>query len=145
MRLPVMVLTLGVLCVQAAHAHGTPGQSPVTSPMTAVRDPWPTAAVLTRLLTLPAAKADGLQMAKDLRLNSLQVSELRRLAASESAYGRAGRRVIGREEAARLNHNLLHMNQEKDRKVRVALGERYPAFRAWIREWWQTQVVQARS
>ena len=145
MRSTVMVLALGVLSVQAAQAHATAAQSPVTSPTTAARDPWPTAAVLTRLLTLPAGKADGLRMVKDLRLNPLQVSELRRLAVSESVYGRAGRQVIGREEAARLNRNLLLMNQEKDRKARLALADRYPAFRTWIRSWWQAQVGQARS
>ncbi|MFC4639599.1 hypothetical protein [Deinococcus hohokamensis] len=111
----------------------------------AAADPWPAAPVLTRLLTLPAGHADGQRLVRDLKLTSVQVAELRRLAGSEAAYGRAGRQVIGRDEAARLNRNLHRMTLEKDRKVRLVLAAQYPAFRAWVRTWWQTQVGRARS
>lgn len=113
------------------------------SPALAASDPWPAAPVLTRLLVLPSGKADGQRLVSGLGLTEAQVRELRRLAASEGAAGEAGRRVIGRQEAARLNAKITAMNAEKDRKVRVLLGGKYPAFRSWVRTWWGGEVQKA--
>lgn len=109
----------------------------------AASDPWPTAPVLTRLLVLPSGKADGQRLTSGLGLSGAQVRELRRLAASEGAAGEAGRHVIGRQEAAHLNAKISAMNAEKDRKVRVLLGGKYPAFRSWVRNWWAGEVQKA--
>lgn len=108
-------------------------------------DPWPDSPALIRLYRLPAGRADGERLARDLALRPEQVAELRRLAGIEAAYGQAGRRVIGRAEAARLNAELAALRAEKDRRVRAALGEEYPAFRAWLRHWWAGQVGAAQA
>lgn len=145
MRLTLTLLILSVLTSPGAQGHRVAAQQEDARQANAAQDPWPAAPVLTRMLTLPGGQADGQRMVKELKLTATQFSELRRLAGSEATYGRAGRQVTGRGEAARLNRNLQRMNQEKDRKVRLSLGSRYPAFRTWVRTWWQTQVGQARS
>lgn len=108
-------------------------------------DPWPGSPALIRLYLLPAGRADGERLARDLALRPDQVAELRGLAGIEAAYGQAGRRVIGRAEAARLNAELAAMRAAKDRRVRAALDEKYPAFREWLRNWWAEQVSAARQ
>lgn len=105
-------------------------------------DPWPTAPVLTRLFALPRGKADGQRLSQVLELRPAQLQELKRLADSEARYGDAGRHLFGRDEATRLNASIARFNVEKDRKVRLALGGQYPAFRQWIRAWWADQVAQ---
>ena len=63
----------------------------------------------------------------------------------EAAYGQAGREVLGRAEAARLNAELAAMRAAKDRRVRAVLEHKYPAFREWLRNWWAGQVDAARG
>ncbi|MBB5232632.1 hypothetical protein [Deinococcus budaensis] len=108
-------------------------------------DPWPGSPALIRLYLLPAGRADGERLARDLALRPEQVAELRELARTEAAAGQAGRQVIGRAEAARFNAELAALRAEKDRRVRAALGEQYPAFRAWLSGWWAEQVSAARQ
>lgn len=108
-------------------------------------DPWPGSPVLIRLYLLPAGRADAGRLARDLALGPEQVAELRGLAEAEARYGQAGRQVIGRAQAARLNAELAALRAEKDRRVRAALGEHYPAFREWLRHWWAEQVVAAQA
>lgn len=122
--------------VRTAQTHAAPSRP---------ADPWPASEVLTRLLVLPAGRADGERMVRELRLSPAQVRELRRLAASEHQYGQAAWRVVGRDNAAALNARLAGMRAEKDRKVRASLGGTYPAFRAWLRTWWATQVEGSRQ
>lgn len=129
--------------VQALSAQARAPQNRAAPPRPA--DPWPASEVLTRLLVLPAGRADGARMVRELRLSHAQVRELRRLAASEHQYGQAAWRVVGRDNAAALNLRLAGMRAEKDRKVRASLGGTYPAFRAWLRGWWATQVAGSRQ
>ncbi|GAA5532001.1 hypothetical protein [Deinococcus aluminii] len=127
-----LFLALGLMTLPlGAHA--------ATSP-----DPWPGSPVLVRLFSLPAGRADGERLSRTLALTPAQIAELRRLARVEAAYGQAGRQVIGRQEAARLNARIAVMRVEKDRKVRALLGAKYPAFRQWVRVWWAGQVRAAR-
>lgn len=109
----------------------------------AAADPWPQSEVLTRLFVL--RPSDGEKLARDLRLTPAQVAELRRMAGSERSYGRAAAQVLGREEAAHLNTKLAAMRAEKDRKARLALGGSYPAFREWVRAWWNAEVSGSQS
>ncbi|EYB66885.1 hypothetical protein DEIPH_ctg064orf0054 [Deinococcus phoenicis] len=106
-------------------------------------DPWPASPVLVRLFILPSGRADGAALTRALALTPFQVAGLRRLAQREAAYGEAGRHVIGRQEAASLNARIAAMRVEKDRKVRVLLGAKYPAFRHWVGVWWARQVKAA--
>ena len=85
------------------------------------------------------------KLARDLRLTPAQVAELRRMTGSERSYGRAAAQVLGREEAAHLNTKLAAMRAEKDRKARLALGGSYPAFREWVRAWWNAEVSGSQS
>lgn len=126
-------------------APPTPARTRPAAPVSAPADPWPGSEALTRLLVLPAGRADGERMVRELRLSAAQVRELRRLAASEHAYGLAAWHVVGRDNAAALNVRLAVMRAEKDRKVRASLGGTYPAFRAWLRGWWATQVEGSRQ
>ncbi|GAA5511902.1 hypothetical protein Dcar01_00616 [Deinococcus carri] len=107
-------------------------------------DPWPNSPALVRLFVLPSGRADAERLTRTLALTPAQIAELRRLARSEAAYGEAGRHVIGRQEAARLNARIAAMRVEKDRKVRALLGTKYPAFRDWLRGWWAGRVRAAR-
>jgi len=111
----------------------------------AAPDPWPGSPALIRLYLLPAGRAEAERLGRDLALSAAEVAELRRLAETEAAYGQAGREVLGRAEAARLNVELSAMRAEKDRRVRALLGDRYPAFRDWLRVWWAEQVGAARG
>lgn len=138
--------TLGTgLAATPAQAHLAQMSRQTRPAPTRPADPWPASEVLTRLLVLPAGHADGERMVRELRLNPAQVRELRRLAASEHQYGQAAWRVVGRDNAAALNRRLATMRAEKDRKVRASLGSTYPAFRAWLRTWWATQVEGSRQ
>lgn len=149
---PLLLTLLGAWTLGSGLA-ATPAHTVSTSVRTAQTraapprpaDPWPASEVLTRLLVLPAGRADGARMIRELRLNPAQVRELRRLAASEHQYGQAAWRVVGRDNAAALNLRLAGMRAEKDRKVRASLGGTYPAFRAWLRGWWATQVAGSRQ
>ena len=105
---------------------------------TSVQDPWPNSEVLTRLFMV--RPADGARLVRELGLTPAQAAELRRMAGSERSYGQAGRQVLGRAEAQHLNVKLAGMRTEKDRKTRLALGARYPAFRDWVRGWWAGEV-----
>ncbi|MFB9992582.1 hypothetical protein ACFFLM_11450 [Deinococcus oregonensis] len=107
-------------------------------------DPWPSSAVLTRLFALPAGRADGQRLIRELHLTAAQSTELRRLARSEAAYAQAGRQLFGRDEAAALNAKLSRMSAEKDRKVRLSLAGKYGSFRGWVRTWWRAEVTAAR-
>ncbi|KQR28033.1 hypothetical protein [Deinococcus sp. Leaf326] len=161
---PLLLTLLGAWTLGsglAAPAQATPTSANRTGPLQARQalarpaqpgpalsrpaDPWPASEVLTRLLVLPAGRADGERLVRELRLSPAQVRELRRLAASEHQYGQAAWRVVGRDNAAALNTRLAGMRAEKDRKVRAALGGTYPAFRAWLRTWWATQVEDSRQ
>lgn len=108
-----------------------------------VADPWPNSEVLTRLFVL--RPSDGARLAREVGLSPAQVGELRRLAASERTYSHAAGQVLGRAEAQTLNAKLAQMRAEKDRKVQVSLGSCYPAFRAWVRGWWASQVKRAQQ
>ena len=114
------------------------------SAATAVPDPWPNSPALLRLYGLPTSYRDGERLAQALDLSPAEVAELRRLARSEASDGEAGRHVLGRQEAARLNARIATTRAEKDRKVRALLGSRYPAFRSWLRTWWAGEVKAAR-
>ncbi|WP_034384811.1 hypothetical protein [Deinococcus sp. YIM 77859] len=107
-------------------------------------DPWPQSPVLVRLFVLPSGREASRRLSRDLALTPAQVAALRRLAQSEAASAQAGREVIGRQEAARLNARIAALRTEKDRKVRVLLGSKYPAFREWVRTWWAARVKGAR-
>ncbi|WP_339095763.1 hypothetical protein WDJ50_00145 [Deinococcus sp. VB142] len=109
----------------------------------AAQDPWPQSEVLTRLFVL--RPSDGEKLARDLKLSPAQVAELRRMAGSERSYGRAAAQVLGRDEAAHLNGKLATMRAEKDRKTRLTLGGSYPAFREWVRVWWNGEVSGSQS
>lgn len=149
---PLLLTLLGASTLGSGLA-ATPAHTVSTSVRTAQTraatsrpaDPWPASEVLTRLFVLPAGRADGARMVRELRLSPAQVRELRRLAASEHQYGQAAWRVVGRDNAAALNLRLAGMRAEKDRKVRASLGGTYPAFRAWLRGWWATQVADSRQ
>lgn len=110
---------------------------------TSVQDPWPTSEVLTRLFVV--RPADGARLVRELGLTPAQAAELRRMAGSERRYGQAGRQVLGRAEAQHLNVKLAEMRTEKDRKTRLALAARYPAFRDWVRGWWAGEVSRSRQ
>ncbi|MDB5046205.1 MAG: hypothetical protein JWQ08_2255 [Deinococcus sp.] len=107
-------------------------------------DPWPGGAVLTRLFALPAGRADGQRLIRELHLTAAQSAELRRLARSEAAYAQAGRQLFGRDEATALNAKLARLSAEKDRKVRLSLASKYGSFRGWVRTWWRAEVRAAR-
>ena len=111
---------------------------PATASATTAQDPWPGSEVLTRLFVLQPT--DGARLVRELGLTPAQAAELRRMAGSERSYGQAGRQVLGRAEAQHLNGKLAEMRTEKDRKTRLALGGRYPAFRDWVRGWWAGEV-----
>ena len=140
---PAQTPTAQTRAVQAPSVQARAPQTHTVPPRPA--DPWPASEVLTRLFVLPAGRADGARMVRELRLSPAQVRELRRLAASEHQYGQAAWRVVGRDNAAALNLRLAGMRAEKDRKVRASLGGTYPAFRAWLRGWWATQVADSRQ
>lgn len=153
---PLLLTLLGAstlgsgLAATPAHTHTAQAPSaPARAPQSHAApprpaDPWPASEVLTRLFVLPAGRADGARMVRELRLSPAQVRELHRLAASEHQYGQAAWRVVGRDNAAALNLRLAGMRAEKDRKVRASLGGTYPAFRAWLRTWWAAQVEDSR-
>lgn len=136
--LAALVLSLPVAQASLPSGAGeTLAQTPASSAVRA-SDPWPASEVLTRLFVL--RPGDGVRLGRDLGLNAAQLAELRRLSRSERAYAAAARQVLGRGEATALNEKLVAMRLEKDRKVRLALGTQYPAFREWVRGWWASQV-----
>lgn len=108
-------------------------------------DPWPGSPVLTRLFALPSSKSDVKQLAADLDLSAEQVQGLRQLTEGEARSARLGEAVQSRTQAQQLNTEISVMSTEKDRKARVILGNKYAAFRTWIREWWARQVGQSRQ
>ncbi|TSA83104.1 hypothetical protein FNU79_12265 [Deinococcus detaillensis] len=108
-------------------------------------DPWPSSPVLTRLFALPASKSDVKQLAADLDLSAEQVQGLRQLTAGEARSAKLGEAVQSRAQAQQLNTEISAMRTEKDRKARMILGDKYAAFRIWIREWWARQVGQSRQ
>ncbi|SMB90788.1 hypothetical protein [Deinococcus hopiensis] len=120
------------------------GPAAAAPPARVVADPWPRSPVLLRLYALPASARDRERLTRALNLAPAEVAELRRLARSEAADSEAGRHVLGRQEATQLNVRIAAHRAEKDRKVRALLGGRYPAFRAWVRLWWASQVKAAR-
>lgn len=108
-------------------------------------DPWPGSPVLTRLFALPSSKGDVKQLAADLDLSAGQMQELSQLTAGEARSARLGEAVQSRLEAQQLNTEISAMRTEKDRKARLILGDKYAAFRQWIREWWAQQVGRSRQ
>lgn len=108
-------------------------------------DPWPSSPVLTRLFALPSSKSDVKQLAADLDLSAEQLQGLRQLTAGEARSAKLGEAAQSRLEAQQLGPQISAMRAEKDRKARVILGDKYAAFRVWIREWWARQVTQSRQ
>ena len=108
-------------------------------------DPWPGSPVLTRLFALPSSKSDVKQLAFDLDLSAGQVQDLRQLTAGEARSAKLGEAVQSRLQAQQLNSEISAMKIEKDRKARLILGDKYAAFRQWIREWWARQVGHSRQ
>jgi len=108
-------------------------------------DPWPGSPVLTRLFALPSSKSDVRQLAADLDLSAGQVQDLRQLTAGEARSAKLGEAVQSRLQARQLNTEISAMRIEKDRKARLILGDKYAAFRQWIREWWARQVGYSRQ
>ncbi|WP_161881638.1 hypothetical protein [Deinococcus alpinitundrae] len=108
-------------------------------------DPWPGSPVLTRLFALPSSKADVKQLAADLDLSAGQLQDLRQLTAGEARSAKLGEAVQSRLQARQLNTEISAMRMEKDRKARLILGDKYTAFRQWIREWWARQVGHSRQ
>ncbi len=117
-----------------------------TAAAAAVRgDPWPTSPVITRLFALPSSRADAARLARDLDLTAAQVQGLRHLQAGEARSAELGKAVQSRLAAQQLNLKIAAMQAEKDRKARLILGDSYPAFRQWLREWWSRLVELSRQ
>jgi hypothetical protein len=108
-------------------------------------DPWPGSPVLTRLFGLPSSRADVARLSSELKLSAFQLQSLRQLSAGETRLARLGEAAQSRQQAQAVNIQLAALRTEKDRKARIILGSRYPAFRGWLRVWWQLQVTKSRK
>ncbi len=132
-----LLLALGVTAFAA----------PITAaPITAApTDPWPGSPVLTRLFGLPSSRAEVLRLSTELHLSAFQMQSLRRLRAGEAQVARLGEAAQSRAQAQAVNVQVAALRGEKDRKARVILGRKYPAFRQWLRGWWAAQVAKSRQ
>lgn len=109
----------------------------------AVSDPWPTSPVLTRLFRLEG-KRGGAALSHDLHLDSQKAQELAQLTQLESQSARLADGVTDRLQARNVNTQIAAARQQKDAQARRILGDQYPAFRAWLREWWGREVARSR-
>lgn len=110
-----------------------------------VSDPWPGSPVLTRLFRLDGTggvkRSDTLRrMQQALGLSAQQMQQLRQLGALEQQSARLGDSVTDRLQARQVNAQIAANRQKKDAQARQILGSKYPAFRQWLRGWWQAEV-----
>ena len=114
----------------------------------AVIDPWGNREVLNYLFWTAydvKLSADIIKLQKDLGLSDAAMAELKQYGMEE------GQRLMGIElvpdtgetaataEAANVREAAVFATIDEETKE--TLGTEYPAFRAWIRTWWQEETI----
>jgi hypothetical protein len=104
----------------------------------AVYDPWLQKPVLGYLYSDdPALNAARQDLAQTVGVTGSQRHALASIAARErQSLGQVSGANPTIAEVQRQNARVLRAVQVTDRQVHQTLGPKYPAFRAWLRTWW---------